>query len=256
MKNKGSILFICVGILIMGIGLYGLWDIFSQYQEADEKHDVLEEQYVEKLEMPELQKKLELKQIEWYELAMVDVPALKEKYPNVVGWIFFENEEISYPIMQADNVIYVTTSYDGSYSSSGSIFLNETDSSDFSDMHTIIYGHNMKNLSMFGRLKFYYRKENYFESHKYFQIFTENEILRYEVFSYQEVPVDSEVYTKSWKSATELGNYLMARAMESSGKQIADEDQIITLSTCTGSDEYRFIVNGVLVDRYPIEWEE
>jgi len=256
MKNKSSILLICVGILIMGIGLYGLWDILTEYHEADEKHEVLEQEYVEKLELPELQKKLELKEIEWYELAMVDVGALKAKYPNVVGWIFYENEKISYPIMQADNKIYMTTSYDGSYSSSGSIFMNATDSSDFTDMHTIIYGHNMKNLGMFGRLKFYYRKENYFQNHKYFQIFTEDEILRFEVFCYQEVPTGSDVYTRKWESATELGNYLMSKAMESSGKVIAEDDQIITLSTCTGSDEYRFIVNAVLVDRYPIEGEE
>ena len=255
MKNKSSILLICVGILIMGIGLYGLWDILAQYREADEKHEVLEKEYVEKLDVPELQKKLERKEINWYELAMVDVSELKEKYPNVVGWIFYENEAISYPIMQADNVIYMTTSYDGSYSTSGSIFMNATDSSDFSDMHTIIYGHNMKNLGMFGRLKFYYRKDNYFQTHKYFQIFTEDEILRFEVFSYQEVEVGSDVYTRNWSSATELGNYLMSRAMESSGKEIAENDQIITLSTCTGSDEYRFIVNAVLVDRYPIEGE-
>lgn len=256
MKNKSSILFICVGVLIMGIGIYGLWGILSQYHEADEKHEVLEQEYVERAEMPNLQMKLENKEIEWYEIAMVDVSALKEKYSNVVGWILFENEETSYPIMQADNEVYLTTSYDGSYSSSGSIFMNEGDSSDFSDMHTIIYGHNMKNLGMFGRLKFYYRKENYYESHKYFQIFTENEILRYEVFSYQEVPAGSDIYAKNWESATELGNYLMSRSMISTGKKISDADQIVTLSTCTGSDEYRFIVNGVLVDRYPIEWEE
>ena len=118
---------------------------------------------------------------EWYELLRVDMEGLQEKNPDIKGWIFFENEEISYPIVYSgDNEKYIRTSVDGAAATAGSIFLEGMNSPDFEDSHTIIYGHNMQNLSMFGRLK-NYKEKDYYEDHQYFQILVDGKIYRYQI---------------------------------------------------------------------------
>ena len=133
---------------------------------------------------------------EWYALANVDLESLQAEYPDVAGWIFFENEEISYPVVYSgDNETYLRTTYTGKKAEAGSIFMDGESTPDFSDPHTLIYGHNMKNLSMFGRLKYYKTEKDYYEDHRYFQIFTGDKIYRYEIFAYCDIPADSMVYS-------------------------------------------------------------
>lgn len=252
---------IIIGVICIGVAGYGLFDIFSDYNTAVETYDELEEEFVQEF-IPskdsnsgnngtEVNSEV---QVPWYQLVSVNLKGIQKKYPEVVGWIYFENEKLSYPVMQTtDNEKYLTLTYDGKTTNSGSIFMETTHSSDFSDTHTIIYGHNMKNLSMFGKLKFYRTKSGYYDNHQYFQIFSGNQILRYRVFAYEEVGVDSFVYQQSFQSAKELGNKLIEGSMVNAGITINDGDKIITLSTCTADDEHRFIVCGVLVETYTIE---
>lgn len=162
--NVLSIILILIGVLCVGIALYGLYGIYKEYKEADDIYQEAEEEFV-KIHIPEeITTEIDGTEVvvpkgPWYELATVDIKGLQKKYSDIVGWIFFEDGLISYPVMQADdNDKYLYTTYNGRESKAGSIFMETTHSGDFSDTHTIIYGHNMKNLSMFGRLKHYKTK--------------------------------------------------------------------------------------------------
>ena len=255
-KNIMSMVLICIGVLCIGVALYGLYGIYRDYKEADDIYQEAEEEFVH-INLPTFDptdtEDGEEYTGPWYERVSVDIAGLQKKYPNVVGWIYFEDGLISYPVMQTDdNETYLHTTYDGRESKSGSIFVEASHSGDFSDTHTIIYGHNMKNLSMFGRLKHYKTQAGYYDGHEYFQIFCGDEILRYQIFSYQDVPIDSFVYQEYFTSAKELSNRLLKSSYINPGLEIEKNDKIITLSTCTADDEHRFVVSAVLVEKYSV----
>ncbi len=243
-----------LGVVLIVIAVIGIVDIFMDYKKAENKHEQLSNEYVNvNGSVDATTGKILDTKVPWYELITVDMESLTEQYPNTVGWIFFENEEISYPVMKAnDNDAYLHMAYDGTYSSGGSIFMDKADTSDFSDAHTILYGHNMKDLSMFGRLKYYKTKTDYYDSHRYFQIHTKTEILRYEIFAYQEISVSSPLYQEEHTSAANVASLLMSSSQIVYDEQITDEDYVITLSTCTDTDENRFVVSAVLVERHSL----
>lgn len=195
--------------------------------------------------------------LEWYELVDVDLTYLQNINPDIKGWIYFENETISYPVLySSDNNKYLRSTYTHKPATAGSIFIDEKNSYDFSDAHTIIYGHNMKNLSMFGKLKYYHNSPDYINTHKYFQIITNDTKYRYEVFAYQIVPGNDEIYSTLYEDFDDnyqnfINNKLLSKSLYSSEKKPTEKDSIITLSTCsTNNKNNRFILSAVLVDEH------
>lgn len=98
------------------------------------------------------------------------------------GWLYIEALDISYPVVQGpDNDTYLHTTYEGTSNFAGSIFLDYQNQDDFSDGNTIVYGHNMKNLSMFGKLKQMKEQEKYRDS-VYFWMLTPESNDVYQIF--------------------------------------------------------------------------
>lgn len=255
--NYVSIIMIVIGIICICVSAWGIYGIYSEYKMAVDKYDELENEFVEVYSPSDNADdgvdSTEGTSVPWYQMVSVDLAGLQKKYPDIVGWLFFENEDISYPVLHAeDNDTYLRTTYDGKSATAGSIFVEATHRGDFSGIHTIVYGHNMKNLSMFGKLKYYKTQEGYYDTHQYFQIFSGNQILRYQIFAYQEVEVDSFVFQESFTSGRVLANRLLANSMVNPKLDIKDSDRIITLSTCTVDDDERFVVSAVLVETYTI----
>lgn len=262
--NITSILCAVIGVICIGVAIHGLYGIYQDYKVGDDIYHEAEDEFVQiyipsddvTSESTETPEEPEVPRGPWYELASVNVAGLKTKYPDVVGWILFENGMISYPVMHShSNDTYLYTAYNGVESIGGSIFVEAVHNGDFSDTHTLIYGHNMKNGSMFGKLHYYRRSNDYYnnsQTNQYFLIFTENEILRYHIFAYQDITVDSFVYKEFFTSAQELGNRLLEISKIKPDVTIPEEGRIITLSTCTAGDENRFVVSGVLVERYSL----
>ncbi len=192
----------------------------------------------------------------WYEMVSVDISGLSKKYPDVVAWLYQEGDTtISYPVMYSgDNDTYIHTTYKGSYAYAGSIFMEGVNNPDFNDSHTILYGHNMRNGSMFGTLRYLQTKDNYIEDHGYFQIFLEDEIRRYQVFSYEIVEESSWLYTipdLESEEYTTLLEKIRSKSEISTDVEVTNEDHILTLSTCYGSNTTRrFVVQAVWMDTY------
>lgn len=228
-------------ILIAGWNIYR---ISKDYNDSNALYDELSDNYV-----TENQKAQEEK---WYESAQVDLEELQKQNKDVTGWLYFENEDISYPIMYSgDDTTYLHTALDGSYASAGSIFMEGNNKPDFEDSHTIIYGHNMRNLSMFGKLRYYKQKE-YYDDHAYFQTFTEKGIYRYQIFAYADVPADSFVYQVPYGADDSFESFIQQLRKQSyydTGVDVTKNDKVVTLSTCSTTG-MRFIVNAVRVDEY------
>lgn len=183
-------------------------------------------------------------------LATIDLKALREINPDVVGWIYIPNSYINYPLMQgADNQFYLEHTWEGNANPYGSIFLEHRNSPDLTDFNTIIYGHNMRNGSMFAGLS-NYAYQWHWAWNRYVYIVTDSGILRYEIFSSYFADVDSTTYGLSFNQPETRENFI-AHALENSqietGITPAITDRIITLSTCTGLGyESRRVVHAYL----------
>ncbi len=250
--DKQRVVLLAIGALCIGIALYSLFDIFADYKKSDDTYKQAEKDFVQ-IHVNTENSDPNAPKVPWYEMITVDVAGLKQVNPEVVGWIFFEDGAISYPVMHAaDNDKYLYTTFDGQYAKAGSIFMEATHDPDFSETNTIIYGHNMKNLSMFSRLKYYKTKKNHYEGREYFQIYTENEILRYQIFAYKDIPADGFVYNEHFISAKEYARRMLEGSRINPNLNIEDDDKIVTLSTCTSDDDRRFVVSAVLIERYSL----
>lgn len=184
----------------------------------------------------------------------VDFEALQEINEDIIGWIYVEGiEEINYPIVQGeDNETYLHTTYEGNYNFAGTLFIDYMNHRDFKDCNTIIYGHNMKNGSMFGKLRKFVSDLEIYEKSKYFWILTPEGNYRYEIVSAYTTAVNSQTYTLFYKRDESFKEYLEyirdCSEIETSMRRLAVWDKVVTLSTCTGNDATRFVVQGIRVN--------
>ena len=184
------------------------------------------------------------------ELASIDLAALRQVNPDVVGWICIPNSKINYPLMQGeDNTFYLEHTWEGVKNPYGSIYVESRNSPDLTDFNTIVYGHNMLNGSMFAGLS-NYAYQWYWTWNPYVYIVTDAGVFRYEIFSSYAAQVDSATYGLSFHQL-QTRQDIIAHALENSqidtGITPAVTDRILTLSTCTGMGyESRRVVHAVL----------
>ncbi len=196
----------------------------------------------------------------------IDFERLQAVNRDVIGWIFIGGTDVNYPLLAgADNQQYLFQSYMKKYAVAGSIFLDYRCSTNLSDYHTVIYGHNMKNGMMFGELDAY-QKADYLAAHPYvYIIMADGSWNKYRVLACEQVSVESAVYdlpcdTKQKIKAlrAQLAQNNGYAAGEAAAADAADgalqgaaqssEARLLTLSTCTNDsrDDVRFAVHCVL----------
>lgn len=188
----------------------------------------------------------------------VDFAALQgETNADIYAWISIPGTRIDYPVLQhpSDDTYYLNYNLDGSKGYPGCIYTEKENARDFTDFNTVIYGHNMKNGSMFHDLH-NYEDESYLPEHPYVYIYTPERVLRYRV--YAAYNYDDRHLLYSFDYATEEGRngYLSEifgiRSMSfvlDDQVEVTGEDRLITLSTCVGNQaEKRYLVQAVLVN--------
>ena len=157
----------------------------------------------------------------------VDFDALSEINPDIVAWIYIEDTEINYPI-----------------------FLDSRNSPDLSDRHSIIYGHHMKNGTMFSGLT-EYKKQEFYEGHPTVLLMTPEQNIRVEVFAGYVASVEDSTWEISIDSDVEFENWLEEAKDRSCFKSEITPvvtDRIVTLSTCSYEfDNARFVLIGVVL---------
>lgn len=184
----------------------------------------------------------------------VDFVSLLELNSEVVGWLYCEDTVINYPIVRAeDNNKYLHRMLDGSYNSSGTLFMDYRCEADFTSDNTLIYGHNMKNGSMFHTL-LEYRDQTFYDEHSVMFLLTPEQNYRLNIVAGFITIADSWVYQTdlSETGAPEAFlNQCIANSDFRSSYRPAPEEQIITLSTCTYEyNNARYVIIGTLT---PIE---
>lgn len=192
----------------------------------------------------------------------VDFDELLKINPDTIGWIRFSPEPsiISYPIVQGkDNEEYLHKTFSANENTLGAIFLNVDNNPNFSDKNSIVYGHRMRDGSMFRHIQDYDDKA-FWEANPYFYIYTvDGRELVYQVYSTGEVVDTSECYRTEFATKEEFQRFLdMTKeiSLYETGVEVTTSDRIVTLSTCTSaSDNHRFVVRGVRVKEEGSEGE-
>ena len=194
------------------------------------------------------------------DLLEIDFESLWTVNPEIYAWVEIPGTAISYPVLQrpADDSYYLNHTVDYKEGLPGSIYSESITSTDFSEYIHILYGHNMKNRTMFGGLH-YYENEGYLEENSYIYIYTPEHIYVYQIFA--TVVVSDAHIMYAYDFTTEEGrqsyiDYLYSlKANNNSrnhyleGAEVTTEDKLLTLSTCIGNDKsHRYTVNAVLLD--------
>lgn len=171
------------------------------------------------------------------ELEEVDLEALRQVNPDVVGWIRIPNAKIDYPVVQGeDNDYYLNHTWEKNKNSVGAIFMEYQNNPNMGDYNTLIYGHNMEDNSMFTQLH-RYNEQKFYEEHPYVYLVTDSGIFRYEIFSSYKAEIDSEAYRLSFQQGQTRENFLattLERSVIETGIEPEIRDRILTLSTCSG----------------------
>lgn len=176
------------------------------------------------------------------------VKSLKDSYKNVIGRIIIEGTDIDFPIVQGkDNDFYLDHNYKNQYHAFGSVYMDYRNSSDFSDLNTVLYGHNVRSGHVFHDLV-KYNDENVVNDQPYIIVDTLNERKIYEIYAVYSTSAYTD-YRKPFYEGEALDNFL-ARINEANklSKTIerTDDLSILTLSTCSDEDD-RLAIHAVEV---------
>ena len=185
----------------------------------------------------------------------IDFESLTAQYPDVYAWIRIPGTKIDYPIVQreGDNGYYLNHTIDGKKKTEGSIYTEDYNGKDFEDANTVIYGHNMKNGSMFKGLHKYKDKQFLLDNSELY-IYQKDRVLKYKIFA--AYVYDNRHLMLSFDFEDEdvfrnyLNNVLTKRDISSNINTNVDvtvKDKIITLSTCNNNDKQRYLVQAVLL---------
>ena len=175
----------------------------------------------------------------------IDFEYLKSQNKDIVAWIYSKDTPINYPIVQGkDNDYYLRRLINGQYNQAGTLFIDYKNKGDFSDLNTIVYGHNMKNDSMFGTLV-NYKNQDYYDSHKEIDLYTENANYKIKLYAGLTIDGNSNLYniTNSNKEFIKLKD----KSDFKSDVIPNENDRIVMLSTCSYDYELaRYVLLGVL----------
>ena len=161
-KSAGDVLLtivLVVAICVFCYAAYNLYHIYTEYKKRSEEYNQIPQIAVTERD-PDADNEEEEDDAgpEWsyFNAAInIDFDSLRSINTDVIGWIYVEAlDGVSYPIVKGtDNDQYLHMTYEKNYNFAGTIFIDYENSADFGDCYSMMYGHNMKNGSMFGQLK-------------------------------------------------------------------------------------------------------
>lgn len=189
----------------------------------------------------------------------IDFSALQSENADIYSWITIPGTPIDYPVVQSADELdyYLMHNLNGSYGYPGCIYTQYYNAKDWQDNHTVIYGHNMKDGTMFTALH-RYKDEEFFKENPYVYIYTEKEILVYQIFAAYETSDVHLLLAFNTEDEDSYEGYL--KGILENEESMSDhfdrslnlnkKDKIISMETCIGNKPTRrYLVQAVLVAR-------
>lgn len=237
MIKKGLIIGLCCMLAIAGTACKKE-DEYAQFQEI--AYSTEQQQVEQTVEIP------------------INFTELQNRNKDIYAWIKIDDTVIDYPIVQSTDDpedYYLDHTVERKSGLPGAIYTRMTDAKDFSNVLTTIYGHNMKDGSMFkGLHKF--EDEEYFNSHRNITIYTPTQALTYEIIA--AVKYNDDLISGQFDFNTQDGYNKFIEELKNSrnmSDQFKDDavinpgEKLVVLSTCIANQpNNRYIVVGVLRD--------
>lgn len=244
-RYKKVILNIIIYMILLFVLIYSGIKIFKWYKDKTNNNKIAEQ--IKSTVIVEDKNEDENK-----EEYTVDFNKLKEQNNETVAWIKVNNTSVEYPVVRAtNNSFYLNHSFDKSKNSAGWIFADYKNKFDNTDKNIVIYGHNMRDDSMFGSLKNILNSDWYDnDENTNITLYTENEKSIYKVFSIYKIESEDYYIKTQFSNDNEFEKFietLKKRSIKNFNIDISKEDSILTLSTCANNNKYRVVLHSVRV---------
>lgn len=225
-------------VLVLALVIYGsysIYNIWQIYHGAYLDDDIAE-----------------LKPTEQNHLSLEELRKINE---DVVGWITIDGTKIDYPFVQGkDNMEYINQDLYRSFSFSGTIFMDYRNSKDFSDHYNLLYGHHMRYGAMFGDIE-KYRGQDFLDKNHTGTLIVDRGEYQIDLYAFIICAAsDIRFFDAGPMSAEEFGKkleYIKNGAAIYRDVDVAENDQIIVLSTCSESNSNdRMMLAGKLIKKH------
>lgn len=241
-KYKKAILNLILYIILLSILIYSGIKIFKWYKDKTNNNKIVEQIKSTVI----VEENNEDGNENGY---TVDFNKLKEQNNETIAWLKINNTNIEYPVVKGtNNSFYLNHSFDKSKNSAGWIFADYKNKFDNTDKNIVIYGHNMRDGSMFGSMlnildaKWYENEEN-----TNITLYTENEKCIYKVFSIYKIESE-DYYIKTEFSDDnnfeQFVNTIKKRSIKEFNIDVSKDDNILTVSTCANNNKYRVVLHA------------
>lgn len=171
-------------------------------------------------------------------MAEVDHEKLSEINGDYACWLYCADTQIDYPVVQcADNSYYLKRLFNGAKNSGGTLFIDYRNLPGFQDPNTLIYGHHMRNDSMFGILT-EYEKPGFYESHPFVLMLSAEEIAVIELFAGYTTSENDHCYDIAISGEEDMAAFVREAEAKSDFEtevEVLTHDRLATLSTCAYS---------------------
>ncbi len=272
-KRKGSRIFpllIILCLAVMGVSIYKLVSISMEYRQGEREYDILQSYTTELGDTGDSADDDAGEnaagggtsegdassgagdQTDSCPIA-VDFESLKNINPDLICWLYIPVLDLSYPVVQGeDNDWYLHRTFEGTANFAGSIFADAAVEHPLEDPNTIIYGHSMKNQTMFGKLKLLLQ-DNLYAENPVFWILTEEGETEYQIADISYTEAGSSVYTLFEEADDEFVSFLEDIVSSSAVQnenlpELSSSARLVTLSTCAASEgTARLVVRGIAV---------
>ena len=239
-KKKKVLIINIIQILLIVVLVYSAIHIAIWYKNNESNKEIIKET----LKTVKINDDTKTKQK--YE---VDFKELKNKNSDTIAWLKVENTNIEFPIVKAnDNSYYLSHNFNKEYNLAGWIFADYKNKLDGTDKNLVIYGHNMRDDSMFGSLKKVINEEWYNnEDNRYITLITESQTQIYEVFSVYQIEKEDYYIQTNFNTEEEFNTFaqtIKKRSKKDFNINVSGEDDILTLSTCANNNKYRVVLHA------------
>jgi len=255
LKNRKFIKIInTVLIVVFVFAAFNIGKIYYDYNKANNTYEVIQDEYVAAKDVESnseaTQGNEDQPPKEIVPPIAIDFDALLDRNKDVIGWLYCPDTVINYPVVQGkNNDRYLRKDLDGKYLVSGTLFADYRNGELNEDANYIIYGHNMKNGTMFSSLA-KYKQQSYYNQHPIMYYLTPDGNYKLELFAGLVVKRDDKIYlpNQSEEEFTELIEKYRAKSTFKTNVELEYSDTIVTLSTCSYEfDNARYIVIGRLI---------
>lgn len=235
-------------VVVMLVSAYQIWNIMAEYKAGEDAYEEME-QFIDIPSQVPTTTNPDEEDESSTQFPTVDFASLQQINEDVVAWLYIPNTHVNYPVVQgSDNSYYLNHLFTKEWNSAGSIFVDYRNEADFSDLHTVIYGHQMNNRTMFNDLKLY-EDQSFYDQQPVGYLLTPEGAYVIEFFSGYVSSVDTNAWDMNFTEdsfVTWLQD-IKSRSAFTSQVEPQAEDKVVTLSTCSSAfANARFVLHGVL----------